>query len=66
MRISYERGGLQEEDVDGSNPLNTWDTWFKEATTGKVRSGAEGRIAEVAAACCSNSEVITRPVSAIS
>ena len=39
MRISYELGGLQEDDIDCANPLKTWDAWFKQATIGKVCAG---------------------------
>ena len=36
MRISYERGGLSEEDFLGSDPMDIWDTWFKQAVQDKV------------------------------
>ncbi|GLC39111.1 hypothetical protein PLESTB_000006300 [Pleodorina starrii] len=36
MRISYERGGLQEADFAGRDPLQLFDEWFKAAVTGKV------------------------------
>ncbi len=37
MRISYERGGLQEADFAGRDPLQVFDEWFKAAVSGKVR-----------------------------
>ncbi|GIL79486.1 hypothetical protein Vretimale_18369 [Volvox reticuliferus] len=36
MRISYERGGLQEADFEGRDPLQVFDEWFKAAVSGKV------------------------------
>ncbi|GIL52229.1 hypothetical protein Vafri_8155 [Volvox africanus] len=36
MRISYERGGLQEVDFEGRDPLQVFDEWFKAAASGKV------------------------------
>lgn len=36
MRISYERGGLNEEDFLGADPMDIWDTWFKQAVHDKV------------------------------
>ncbi|EFJ45948.1 hypothetical protein VOLCADRAFT_105746 [Volvox carteri f. nagariensis] len=36
MRISYERGGLQEADFAGRDPLGVFDEWFKAAVSGKV------------------------------
>ena len=36
MRISYERGGLNEADFIGEDPLAIWDSWFKAAVDGKV------------------------------
>ena len=36
MRISYERGGLNESDFLGADPLLIWDSWFKAAVDGKV------------------------------
>ena len=36
MRISYERGGLSEEDFLGSDPMDIWDSWFKQAVQDKV------------------------------
>eukprot|EP00798_Chlamydomonas_sp_ICE-L_P003677 gene3677-13751_t len=35
MRISYELGGLMEEDIDATDPMSTWDAWFKQATEEK-------------------------------
>jgi len=37
MRITYERGGLAEEDFLGSDPMAIWDAWFKQAVQEKVR-----------------------------
>lgn len=37
MRITYDRGGLTEEDVL-SDPLKQWDAWFKQAVAEKVRA----------------------------
>lgn len=37
MRMSYERAGLLEHDVD-SDPLKQFDKWFKEAVSSQVRS----------------------------
>ena len=36
MRISYEKGGLSEDEFLGADPMEIWDTWFKEAVEGKV------------------------------
>ncbi|KXZ43893.1 hypothetical protein GPECTOR_78g81 [Gonium pectorale] len=36
MRISYERGGLEEEAFSGRNPMDIFDEWFKAAVAGKV------------------------------
>lgn len=38
MRISYERGGLEESDMARftSNPMDAWAAWFKQAVEGKV------------------------------
>ena len=38
MRISYERGGLNEEDFLGADPMTIWDTWFKQAVHDKVKT----------------------------
>lgn len=37
MRVSYERGGLNEADFIDVNPMDVWDSWFKQAVDGKVR-----------------------------
>ena len=37
MRISYERGGLDEAEFVGVDPMAVWDSWFKQAVEGKVR-----------------------------
>lgn len=36
MRISYERGGLEEVDYQGRDPLTVFDEWFKDAVEQKV------------------------------
>lgn len=36
MRISYERGALSEEQMQGADPMQVWDTWFKRAVDMKV------------------------------
>ena len=40
MRISYERGALSEEQMQGADPMQVWDTWFKRAVDMKVSVGA--------------------------
>ncbi|PNH06863.1 Pyridoxine/pyridoxamine 5'-phosphate oxidase [Tetrabaena socialis] len=36
MRITYERGGLEEAAFSGRDPLAVFDEWFKAAVAGKV------------------------------
>lgn len=36
MRISYERGGLEEVDYKGRDPITVFDEWFKDAVEQKV------------------------------
>lgn len=36
MRISYERGSLEEAAFSGRDPMKIFDEWFKAAVDGKV------------------------------